>query len=63
MNRDMDSDLLLCQPCGDRFDEQNGIVVVVDGRPLIYGTPYGRDAELHRPEPRPWHGQTHHTPG
>ena len=52
MNRDIDSDLMLCQPCGDRFDEQNGITFDEDdGRPLIYGPPHSRDAELVRLEP------------
>ena len=53
MNRDIDSGLMLCQSCGDDFDKHNGIVFDDDGRPLIYGPPHGRDAELLRPQPWP----------
>ena len=53
MNRDIDSDLMLCQACGDDFDKQNGIVFDDDGRPQIHGPPHSRDAELVRPEPYP----------
>ena len=48
LNRDIDSDLTLCQSCGDKFDAQNGITFDDDGRPMIHGPPYGRDAELLR---------------
>ena len=24
-NRDIDSDLMLCQPCGDKYDTENGV--------------------------------------
>ena len=53
MNRDIDSDLMLCQACGDDFDKQNGIVFDDYGRPQIHGPPHSRDAELVRPEPYP----------
>ena len=43
MNRDIDSDMMLCQTCGDRFDQDNGLVFdEEDGHPLIYGLPHSR---------------------
>ena len=47
-NRDIDSDLTLCQPCGDKFDQQNGVTFDEDGLPQIYGPPWGRNAEIAR---------------
>ena len=53
MNRDIDSDLILCQSCGDEFDRRNGLTFDDRGHPQIHGPPWRREAELVRPQPSP----------